>query len=248
MSPRAYGGVLALLGVTAFAGLAVWQWQRATWKERLLAAHAEAMAAPARPWAVATAAGTPPLAADLPADALRAEPALPMRVALSGRYVAGSTLVLDNQRVDGRVGAMVLDLLEPTDGGPAVYVNRGFIAYPGNRRVLSPIAPVRGEVRVEGLLVPPPATGLRLGAFGWRPGDLSPQPWIDVEAAAAQLGRRCLRAVILLDPDPPGGFIRRWQALPNTLPPEQHRGYAFQWLALALAVAATYLILALRRR
>ena len=35
--------------------------------------------------------------------------------------------------------------------------------------------------------------------------------------------------------------------LPNTLPPEKHRGYAVQWFALALAVLVTALVLTFRK-
>jgi cytochrome oxidase assembly protein ShyY1 len=248
MKTRVIGSVFALIGVVLFASLSAWQWQRATWKERLLDAHARALAAPPVSWREATAAGTPPVAADLPADTLPAGPSLPLRVRLSGQYVPESDIVLDNQRVDGQVGVMVLSLLAPDDGGPAVYINRGFLPYEGNRRELPALVPVDEAIVLSGLLVAPPAVGVRLGDTSWQPGDTTPQPWIDVEAGAARLGRETVRAVVLLDADAAHGFTRRWQALPNTLPPDQHRGYAFQWLALAIAVAVIYLILTLRRR
>jgi cytochrome oxidase assembly protein ShyY1 len=247
MKTRIIGTVLALAGVILFASLSAWQWQRATWKERLLEAHAQALASAPMAWREATAAGTPPAAADLADAASISGPTLPLRVELAGRYVPGSDLVLDNQRVDGQVGVMVLGLLEPEEG-PAVYVNRGFLPYVGNRRELAALVPVDEPVALTGLLVAPPAVGVRLGDTAWQPGDTTPQPWIDVDAAAARLGRTTVRAVVLLDADAPHGFTRRWQALPNTLPPDQHRGYAFQWLALAVAVAVIYLILILRRR
>lgn len=248
MKTRIVGSVFALIGVVLFASLSMWQWQRATWKERLLAAHERALAAAPMDWRAATSAGTPPVAADLPDATSASGPTLPLRVALAGRYVTGSDLVLDNQRVDGQVGVMVLSLLVPGDGGPAVYVNRGFLPYEGNRRELPALPAVDGPISLTGLLVAPPAVGVRLGDTAWQPGDTTPQPWIDVEAAAARLGHDTLRAVVLLDADAPHGFTRRWQALPNTLPPDQHRGYAFQWLALAIAVAVIYLTLTLRRR
>ena len=40
--------------------------------------------------------------------------------------------------------------------------------------------------------------------------------------------------------------LRDADPLPNTLPPEQHRGYAVQWWALATAVAVIWLVLAWR--
>jgi cytochrome oxidase assembly protein ShyY1 len=43
------------------------------------------------------------------------------------------------------------------------------------------------------------------------------------------------------------GYTRDLELLPNTLPPEKHRGYSVQWFALALAVLVTALVLTLRR-
>ena len=54
--------------------------------------------------------------------------------------------------------------------------------------------------------------------------------------------------VLRLDPALPLGYARDLDLLPNTLPPEQHRGYAVQWFALALAVLVTALILTFRKR
>jgi surfeit locus 1 family protein len=46
----------------------------------------------------------------------------------------------------------------------------------------------------------------------------------------------------------PIGFARDLEVLPNTLPPERHRGYALQWFGLALATLLTALFLAFRPR
>ena len=54
----------------------------------------------------------------------------------------------------------------------------------------------------------------------------------------------------MLQPDPALalGYVRDAGTLPNTLPPERHRGYAVQWWGLSATVVAVYLILAWRRR
>ncbi|MBW8810811.1 MAG: SURF1 family protein, partial [Lysobacter sp.] len=54
--------------------------------------------------------------------------------------------------------------------------------------------------------------------------------------------------VLRLDPAIKLGYERDLELLANTLPPQQHRGYALQWYALALAVLATALILTFRRK
>jgi cytochrome oxidase assembly protein ShyY1 len=51
-----------------------------------------------------------------------------------------------------------------------------------------------------------------------------------------------------LDPALPLGYQRDLDVLPNTLPPERHRGYAVQWFGLAVASLVTALVLTLRRK
>jgi cytochrome oxidase assembly protein ShyY1 len=55
--------------------------------------------------------------------------------------------------------------------------------------------------------------------------------------------------VLRLDPALTGiGFARDLDVLPNTLPPERHRGYALQWFGLSATLLAITLFLFLRRR
>jgi cytochrome oxidase assembly protein ShyY1 len=54
--------------------------------------------------------------------------------------------------------------------------------------------------------------------------------------------------VLRLDPAVPLGHARDLDALPNTLPPERHRGYAVQWFGLAFATVVATVLLSLRRR
>ena len=74
--------------------------------------------------------------------------------------------------------------------------------------------------------------------------------WFDLERADDRAALRSGLAprVLRLDPTLPIGFPRDLDILPNTLPPEQHRGYAVQWFGLALAVLATSFILGFRRK
>ena len=73
---------------------------------------------------------------------------------------------------------------------------------------------------------------------------------VDLAAIAAETGLSAPLAprVLRLDPALRIGYERDLELLPNTLPPDQHRGYAVQWFALAAAVLATALILTFRKR
>jgi cytochrome oxidase assembly protein ShyY1 len=111
----------------------------------------------------------------------------------------------------------------------------------------SPAVPA-GEQLLRGLLAPPPATGIALGPDHI---ELDRHRWlltrVDHAALVRELGPSLAPRVLRLDPAMPIGFARDLEVLPNTLPPERHRGYAVQWFGLALATLVTALFLGFRR-
>ena len=82
-----------------------------------------------------------------------------------------------------------------------------------------------------------------------RDGELWLATRIDTAAIARETGLPAALAprVLRLDPAVRLGYERDLELLPNTLPPEKHRGYAVQWFALALAVLVTALLLTFRK-
>ena len=107
-----------------------------------------------------------------------------------------------------------------------------------------------GAQPVAGLLVPPPAIGLRLGPGLAPDGDawLATRIEPDAVAAAWSLREPLAARVLRLDPALPIGHERDLHLLANTLPPERHRGYAVQWFGLAVTTVVVALVLNLRRR
>lgn len=225
-----YGLLLAIAACALFSTLGTWQLSRGTQKERQLAAFAGALDAPPAS-----------LAASVDADA---EP--PRRVRGSGRYDAAATVLLDNQVLDGRAGVHVLTLFRPDGARRAVLVDRGWLALPPDRRVPAIGAPAADALEIAGLLAVAPSAGLKLGQLDIERGALLPR--LELPAVAQAFGVELYDGVLLLDPSAPHGFARRWQALPNTLPPERHRAYAVQWFALALASIITFGVLTWRDR
>jgi cytochrome oxidase assembly protein ShyY1 len=235
------GTGLALVGIGLFTALGFWQWGRAEWKARLLERHAAALAAASVGLAEGLASVGTPRAGDVPA---------PIRVTTTGRYDAAHTVLLDNQRRGAEVGVLVFTRLEPDDGATPVLVNRGWLPLDRDRRPIGSLDPPAGTIRASGLLRPPPSAGLRLGDLPAldAPGGPPLLPWLDVDWLAAAWDEPLAPWVLELDPDSPGGFRRDADPLPNTLPPEQHRGYAVQWWGLAAAVAVIWLVLVARAR
>ncbi len=229
---RAAWLLLAVLVSVGFAGLGTWQLGRARWKSEYLDAHARALDERAVGFALAAT-----------------DARLPRRVAGAGRYDDSVTVLLDQRIRDGRLGIDVLTLFRPADGAAPVLVDRGWRPLPGDRTV-TPVEPAGdASTDVAGLLVTPPSSGLALGALAFERGTAPPLwPRLELAPLEAALGERLQPAVLLLDDAAPHGYERAWRPLPNTLPPERHRGYALQWFALSATVLVVAALLVFRKR
>jgi cytochrome oxidase assembly protein ShyY1 len=159
-------------------------------------------------------------------------------------------LLLDNQRRGQQVGVRVLAVLRPREGKPLL-ADFGWLPLPGNREFPAVELP-QGELAMAGLLAPPPGAGLALGP-AWT--ELAPSGrdarWlltrVDIPALSAALDLPLQPRLLRLDPALRVGYARDLEVLPNTLPPERHRGYALQWFGLAFATACTALFMHFRR-
>ncbi len=165
----------------------------------------------------------------------------------TGRFTDAPALLLDNQRRGDAVGVHIYRVFQP-EQGRALLVDLGWRPLPGDRTLPRDVR-IPEPLAVSGLLLPPPATGLALG-----PDYVvhDPDTWlltrIDLAALASGLKTSLAPRVLRLDPALPFGYARDLDVLPNTLPPERHRGYAVQWFGLAFATLATALVLTFKRR
>ena len=163
-----------------------------------------------------------------------------------GQYLVDRQILLDNRTHAGQAGYHVLTpvLLE---AGTAVLVNRGWIALGGTREVLPALPAPQGEVVVRGILDRPPRPGLRLGE-----GIVAKSGWpmvvleVDFDDLSNLLDSTLVPALVLLDPDEPGGFVRHWEP-DREFGPDRHRGYAAQWFLLAAALLVIFIVVNVRR-
>jgi cytochrome oxidase assembly protein ShyY1 len=226
--------VLGLCLVIAFAALGRWQLGREQLKRDQLASAAAALAG--EPQSLAAQAGLDEIAL--------------AKVAGRGQFLDTPRLWLDNQRRGPQVGVRLYCAFQP-ESGPALLVDLGWLPLRADRVLPQSDCP-RGAHALAGLLVPPPATGLRLGP-GLEAQD-NGRAWLATRiepaevSAAWQLAEPLAPRVLRLDPALPLGHERDLELLANTLPPEKHRGYAIQWFGLAIAMLAILLILNLRRK
>lgn len=165
----------------------------------------------------------------------------------SGRFANAPAILLDNQQRDGRHGVRAYALFQPETGASPLLVELGWLALPGDRKMPRVEIP-QGRQRIAGLLAPPPSGGIaRAEAVPQADGNLLTVtvalPMLRQALQSPQLAPRLLK----LDPTLPLGYPRDLDILPNTLPPEQHLGYAVTWFGLALTVLVTALVLGLRK-
>lgn len=221
-----------LLAVPAFVSLGFWQLQRAHEKEVLLAAYAGS-------------AHASPLALQGARQHV-VQDVFP-RVEVSGHFDAERSYVLDNQVRGGRIGVLVFGVFEPDDGSLPLLVNRGFLAMaPDGSRAPIPATP-DGTQHLQGLYVPPPGVGMRMGGNALAAQTQWPKLTVhlDMREVAADLGHPVDSRVLLLDAESGSGFERDWT--PQIIPPERHLGYAFQWFCFALAALVIFIVLHWRR-
>lgn len=232
MKHRIAWWLLAALLVAGFCALGTWQWRRGVAKQATLAAQAAVLAERR--------------AGSLASLSLQDDTALAW-AAGHGHFVDAPVLLLDNQRRGPAVGVREFRVFQP-DGGRALLVDLGWIALPGDRTLPAP-TPLPGDYALRGLLAPPPSAGLALGPDHTEAGrDRWLLTRIDRTALARALRLELAPRVLRLDPAVRIGHARDLDPLPNTLPPERHRGYAVQWFALAFATFVATVLLSLRRQ
>lgn len=227
--------LFALALAAGFASLGLWQSRRASEKAGMIEHAARVLERRL------------PVAFDRAFDARHAR--APDWAEGSGRFAATRALLLDNQQRNGRAGVRVYRLFHPDTGGELL-VDLGWLPLAGDRRLPALAPPPTGRLRLRGLLVPPPAAGVELGPALADQGTAWLMARFDhaaIDAAAGDPSRVLAPRVLRLDPGLPIGHERDLVLLPNTLPPEKHRGYAVQWFGLAVAVLLTALILTFRR-
>jgi len=194
------------------------------------------------------ASQTPVLTA--PVDMATAETMLYRRFQLSGRYLPERQVLLDNIVSEGEVGYQVLTPFQTDD--TIVLINRGWAKGSADRLQL-PDVTVDSEPRtISGKLAFLPSPGIRIDTPLPDPDTVSwplRMTWPTTVEIGTLLNSELAGWQLLLDSDEPDGYRRDWQ--PETMGPETHLGYAFQWFsfaALALIIYTLFNVTGYRKR
>ena len=165
---------------------------------------------------------------------------------MKGRYDSSRQFLQDNRTHQGQPGYFVLTPFRIADHG-AVLVNRGWVPAGPDRNLLPEVGAPGGEQRLRGNVRLPREDLFVLGDTGY-----GGAGWprvvqrVELDAMQRSLGYPLAAWLVALDPDLPHGYVREWKAAPG-LSPDRHRGYAFQWFALATALLVIWVVVNLRR-
>ena len=162
-----------------------------------------------------------------------------VRVRLSGRFVEGADLLLDNQPLRGFPGLAVLTPFQLQEGG-VVLTSRAWLSAAGDRAdFASAVPPLLQSADAEVLAEIWPLPASMLDSSGARQGWPKVVQKLEIDELQNWFGTS-LAAVVAWQLTPAAGF-----SLPATpsagLTPLNHYGYAGQWFALAATLLVMYL-------
>ena len=213
-----------------FVNLGLWQLERATEKEDLMAEQAIRRNLP------------PVVFNELPKDANDLSGTV---VRLKGEYVPGRIFLLDNRVLKGKVGFEVLVPYRES-GGVLVLVNRGFVPM-GRTREETPVIPslitsaiTDGSlyIAVENSFIPAAET---IETVDW-PRIVQTSDPLDLQQL---IGEDLYPHLFRLTESDPNALPRFW---PTTIMlPVKHKGYALQWFTMALVIAMAFTFFTFRK-
>lgn len=159
-----------------------------------------------------------------------------------GSYLNETPILLGNQTYHGQQGFQVFSRFL-LNSGAYILVNRGWID-----KQSQPTTPATKQTTITGLVAPYRRAGFRLGPAVVSPPEKQP---VVVNYPTQQEWERLYQSPLLpitlwLAADQAHGYVRDWQL--KSIAPEKHLGYAFQWFAMATAVAVISIILLIRIR
>ncbi len=166
------------------------------------------------------------------------------RVVADGEFMADWPLYLENRPHGAQSGFYLLMPFRIAGSGDVVLVARGWFPRDPVDRTRVPEVPVpQGRQHIEGSVRSHATRVMQLGdASAVKPGAFLQN--IDPASFAAASGLHVQAFIIEQLNDTHDGLVRDWPAPSAGV--DKHRGYAFQWYALAAAAFLFYLITGIR--
>ena len=151
---------------------------------------------------------------------------LPVRA--QGRWLAEATVLLDNRMHAGRPGLHVFSALQLSEGGQVVLVKRGWVAAAPDRSQVPEVHFPDGLVTVSGVVRKVDGDGFTLAheagaGMVWQ--------YMDLPLFRSRYGLEIEEWVLEQHDGVDDGLVREWTRPDAGI--DRHRGYAFQWYAMA---------------
>ena len=221
--------------------LGLWQVERLSWKEALIARVEAGLAAAPIP------APAPDAWPDLDIDAMEYRPVTVRGTFDHGREVHVVYTLVTPKGPLGGIGYQVLTPFRAAAGW-WVYVNRGFVPRDNKDPATRAGGQPAGETTVSGLLRRPGQRSWFMpaddpGGNAW----FSRDPALFAEASGLPAGSVAPYVIdASFDPTLPGGMPQGGETIVSF--PNNHLGYAITWFGLALALAAVAIAVVVMRR
>ncbi|MBL4942573.1 MAG: SURF1 family protein [Colwellia sp.] len=152
-------------------------------------------------------------------------------VFIDAEFNKNQVFLLDNQVSKNRLGYRVYQVAVTSKH--AVLISLGWVQGSINRQELPTVAALDGHYQFRGnIRLIEVGIVLQEQIFSQISWPLRVQQ-IELDKFSDLIDHQLLPFVVYLDKKETLGFEKNWQ--PIVMPPEKHRGYAFQWFSLALA-------------
>lgn len=225
--PRPLATLTAVAFTALFAGLGIWQLHRAQEKERLASAFEAQRALPALDLAVHRV--------DIEQDRYR-------DASLTGHYLTGHQILVDNVVFDGKPGYQVFAPLQLNGRPDLILIDRGWVSAGASRQQRPRVGIPAETVTITGWLDHPRSLPVIIA------GDIDASetfwPYLDTEALSARIGAQLLPYVIHAVPADDALLAKAPQFESKV---GMHIGYAIQWFAFAAVAAGAYIALNLKK-
>jgi surfeit locus 1 family protein len=166
---------------------------------------------------------------------------------VTGTFLKQYNILLDNQVYNTAPGYYVFTPLIVPGSDVLLLVNRGWLPAGPYRDIVPGIQTPEADVFLTGSIKLPPAGGLvpEDQVFDDMAPDVLRAQRIRIKELEEKIQKELLPVVFRLDSDSQHGYTRDWQAPGFGI--DKHKGYAFQWFALAGTLLVLYLSILIRK-
>ena len=227
--------ILAVVIILAMLRLAVWQLDRAEQKQATLDQ-------------VISRASEPLVSLSSLLNKISIADHKYRNISAKGRYLNDKSIYVDNQVVEGQVGYLVFTPFVLDDVNDVIMVNRGWLPVGGSRDKLPIFTTATDKQVLEGRLnTPPPQPPLWNDSYPVAQGNV--WAYLPLSEYAFQMQLKLLPLVLELAPSQREGSDPQFKIFRPEINDQwvaKHKGYAFQWLMMAIAFFVACCVLLFR--